>query len=237
MATEIETTDLSRISAPRTAAFFRVEGTLLNRGALAASAYLAANGQGFRERFLRLGGIALAAPVFGILGQNDRTMANRVAYLALRNMSEDRVSVLGREYFDDVLKGKLLASGLDLLKRMKQEGHMTVLLSEGIEEVVGPLRDELSDVDHFVCNRLEFRDGDCTGRLLDPIIGGHETRRWVTRFAEEHNIDLGRSVAYAAHGPDLLLLAAVGSPCAVNPDFTLRRAAEEAEWPVMEYRV
>jgi phosphoserine phosphatase len=221
----------------RTAAFFRVEGTILSRGVLAASAYLAANGQGLRERIIRLGGIALAAPIYGLLGQNDRTMANRAAFLAFRRMSEDRVTALGREYFDDVLKGKLLQSGLDLLKKAKQDGHITVLLSESIEEIVGPLRDELSDVDYLVTNHIEFRDNECTGRLLDPIIGGHETRRWVTRFAEDNGIDLAGSIAYAAHGPDLLLLAAVGQPCAVNPDFTLRRAAEEAEWPVMDYRV
>ncbi len=221
----------------KTAAFFRVEGTVVSRGVLAASAYLAANGQGFRERALRIGGIALAAPIYGLLGQNDRTMANRVAFLAFRGMSEDRVITIGREYFDDVLKGTVLASGVDLIRKAKAEGHTTVLLSESIEPIIGALTEVVPDVDHLVCNQIEFRDGDCTGRLLDPVIGGHETRRWVQRFADENGIDLTRSMAYAAHGPDLLMLAAVGSPCAVNPDFTLRRAAEEAEWPVMEYRV
>jgi len=220
------------------AAFFRVEGTLVSRGVLAASAYLAANGQGMKERLLRLGGLAIATPVYSVLGQADRTMANRLAYLPFRRMSEDRISVLGGEYFDDVLKDKLLERGIDLLKQARKDGYVTVLLSEGISEVVGPLKDHLgSHVDHLVCNRLEFKDHECTGRLLEPIIGRFESRKWVTTFAAEHDIDLSESVAYAAHGPDLLLLSAVGNPCAVNPDFSLRRAAEEAEWPVMEYRV
>ena len=55
------------------------------------------------------------------------------------------------------------------------------------------------------------------------------------RRIAEHGIDLGRSIAYAGHGPDLLLLAAVGRPCVVNPDFTLRKAAKEADWPVVDY--
>lgn len=220
------------------AAFFRVEGTLLTRGVLAASAYLAANGQGMKERLLRLGGVALATPMYSLLGQTDRTMANRLAYLPFRRMSEDRVAVLGAEYFEDVLTDKVLKSGIELLKQARKDGYVTVLLSEGITDVVGPLRTHLGDiVDHHVCNRLEFKDGECTGRLLEPIIGGFESRKWVTTFAKEHDIDLANSVAYAAHGPDLLLLSAVGNPCAVNPDFSLRRAAEEADWPVMEYRV
>ena len=33
----------------------------------------------------------------------------------------------------------------------------------------------------------------------------------------------------------VMLMGAVGEPCAVNPDFTLRRAAEQANWPVVYY--
>ena len=221
----------------KTAAFFRVEGTILSRGVLAASAYLAANGQGLSERLMRLGGVALAAPIYGLFGQNDRTLANRVAHLAFRNMSEDRVSTIGAEYYEDVLKEKLLDSGLDLIKKARSEGHVIVLMSENVSHIMSPLADDIGHVDHLVCNRLEFKDRVCTGRLLDPVIGGHESKRWAAKFADEQGIDLNRSVAYAAHGPDLLFLTAVGHPCAVNPDNTLRRAAREADWPVVEYSV
>ena len=222
----------------KTAAFFRVEGTIVSRGVLAATSYIAANGQGLTERALRVGGLALTAPLYSVLGQTDRTMANRMAYLSFRNMREDRVALIGREYYDEVLKEKVLDSGVELLKQAKRDGHTTVLLSEGLDHVVQPLAKALGrSVDHFVCNHLEYRDQFCTGRLLEPVIGGHETRKWLKAFADEHQIDLAKSVAYAAHGPDLLLLAAVGNPCAVNPDFALRRAATEADWPVMEYRV
>jgi phosphoserine phosphatase len=69
------------------------------------------------------------------------------------------------------------------------------------------------------------------------VIGGHDSALWVRRYAEENHIDLAGSVVYAAHGPDLLLLSAVGRPCAVNPDFTLRRAARQADWPILDYDV
>ena len=219
-----------------TAAFFRVEGTLVSQGTLAATAYLASNAQGFAERAWRLGGVALAAPIFGLLGQNDRTMANRALHLAYRGMSEDRIAVLGEEYFEDVLKAKLLENGRDLLKKARGDGHRIVLLSEGLTTVMEPLAAHLGAIDDMICNRLEIKDGEATGKLLDPVVGGHDGGRLLLRYAAEHDIDLARSVAYAAHGPDMLLLAAVGSPCAVNPDFTLRRAARDADWPVMEYR-
>jgi putative phosphoserine phosphatase/1-acylglycerol-3-phosphate O-acyltransferase len=218
-----------------TAAFFRVEGTLVDRGALAASAYFASNAQGFAERALRVSALALGAPIYGFLANSDRTLATRAAYVTLRHMSEDRIVELADEYYDDILEDRLQERGKELVKQARKDGHRVVLVSEGIEQVVGRLRAELG-ADDLVCNRLEFKNNECTGKLLEPIVGGHDIGKWVRSYAREHGIDLARSVAYAAHGADLLLLSAVGRPCAVNPDFALRGAARDADWPVLEYR-
>jgi phosphoserine phosphatase len=222
---------------PNTAAFIRVEGSLTSRGAVSVAAYFAANARGFRERALRFGQVALTAPVYQLLGQSDRILANRLVYVSLRNMDEDRVRELAAEYFENVLREAVLEGGIELLKRARRLGHRIVLISDGLSLVIEPLVKHLRHVDDYVCNRLEFRGGVATGRLLDPVVGGHDSAGWAGRYAEEHGIDLGGSIAYAAHGPDVLLLSEVGHPCAVNPDFTLRQAARQARWPVMDYRV
>lgn len=224
------------MTSRNTAAFFRVEGIVLDRGVLAASAYIAANAKKFGERALRLGLVALAAPVHGLLGQTDRALAHRLVHLAFRGMSEDRVSVLAEEYAEDILKDKILDQGQELMKRARAEGHRVVLLSDGIAPIMEPLARHLKHHDELVCNRLEFRDGEATGKLLDPIVGGAAGGRWLQRYAAEHGLDLAHSSAYGSHGPDMLLLSAVGRPCAVNPDFVLRRSAKDADWPVVEYR-
>lgn len=219
-----------------TAAFFRVEGILLSRGVLAASAYIAANAKKFGERALRLGLVALAAPMHTVLGQTDRALAHRLVHLAFRGMTEDRVAVLAEEYAEDILKDKVLDQGLELMKRAQGEGRRVVLLSDGIATIMQPFARHLRHFDELVCNHLEFRDGEATGRLLEPIIGGASGGRWLQNYAGEHAIDLAHSSAYGSHGPDMLLLAAVGKPCAVNPDFVLRRSARDADWPIIEYR-
>lgn len=221
--------------ASHTTAFFRVEGILVDRGALAASAYFASNAQGLAERAFRVSALALGAPVYGWLAQTDRTLATRAAYLSLRHMSEDRIAELADEYFEEILRDRIYERGKELVKQARKDGHRVVLLSEGIEQVVGRLAGELG-ADTCVCNRLEFVRGEATGKLLEPVIGGHDSSNWVKRYAAEHDVDLRRSVAYAAHGADILLLSAVGRPCAVNPDFSLRAAARDADWPVLEYR-
>lgn len=224
------------MSTTKTAAFFRAEGVVIETGVVASAAYMAANRAGLRERAFRFGQAALAAPIYGLLGQNDRTLGNRVAHLSYRDMTEDRIVVLAEEYVEDILKDRILNRGVELMRKAKKQGHQVVLLSENIEQIIHPLAEHLRVVDQTVCNRLEFRDGLATGRLREPIIGGHDGGRWLEAYASEHQIDLPNSVAYAAHGPDLLLLAEVGGACAVNPDYTLRRAAKEADWPVIEYR-
>ena len=219
-----------------TAAFFRVEGIVLDHGVLAASAYIAANAKKFGERALRLGLVALAAPIHGVLGQTDRALAHRLVHLAFRGMSEDRVTVLAEEYAEDILKDKTLDQGLELMKRARDEGRRVVLLSDGIASIMRPFAQHLRHFDELVCNHLEFRDGEATGKLLDPIVGGASGGRWLQHYAAEHGLDLARSTAYGSHGPDMLLLSAVGRPCAVNPDFVLRRSARDADWPIIEYR-
>jgi len=218
------------------AAFFRAEGVLISRGVVHAAAWMAGQRAGLRERALRFGQAALAAPLFGLLGQNDRSLGNRVAHLAYRDITDDRVHVLAEEYVDDILDEKILESGVELIKKARKAGHRVVVISEGISEIMERVVDKyFRGVDDLVCNHLEYKAGKATGKLLDPIVGGYEGGRWVQGFATEHGIDLAKSVAYAGHGPDLLLLSAVGQPCVVNPDFTLRKAAREADWPVVDY--
>ena len=223
------------MSEAKAAAFFRAEGVLLSTGVVHAAAFMAAQRAGIRERAFRFGQAALAAPVFGLLGQNDRSLGNRVAHLCYRDMTDDRVAVLAEEYVEDVLKEKILDSGLELMKKARRDGRRIVVISEGISEIMEEVRPHLRYVDELVCNRLEYRDHKATGRLLEPVIGGYEGGKWLRDYATRNGIDLDASVAYAGHGPDLLLLSAVGEPCVVNPDFTLRKAAREADWPVVEY--
>ena len=225
------------MSTAKSAAFFRVEGAIVPSGVVSAAAYFAANGSGFTERAVKLGQVALTAPLYRLLGQSDRILANRLGYLPLRNLSEDRIAELAEEYFEGMLRPRVLSRGLELLREARAQGRRVVLISDGLSEVVAPLVDHVRYADDYVCNRLEFRDGYATGRLLEPVIGGHDLADWARRYAEEHALDLAQSVVYAAHGPDLLLMSSVGKRCAVNPDFTLRRAARPSDWPIIDYDV
>jgi len=215
------------------AAFFRVEGTLLDRPSLAAAAWLAGNARGLGERALRLGNVALAAPLSIAGSFASGATATRMTWMGLRGMTEDRVEVLAEEYFDEYVKEKVLEVGERLLKRARKEGRRVVLLSDNIEQIAGRLAEQVG-ADDLICNRLEIARGKATGRLEEPVVGGHLAGQWARGFAKDNDIDLDLSWAYAAHGGDSLLLSAIGKPCAVGPDLRLRRIARDNDWPVVE---
>lgn len=214
--------------SPASAAFFRVEGTLIARPTALTVAWLAANAQELGERVARLAGLGLSLPVWGA----DPGLGRRLGWSALRGTSEDRLIVLGEEYFHTWLADAVLPVGRDLLARARADGRRVVLLSDNLESVMAPLK-ELLGADDLVANRMELRNGRATGRLLDPVISslsGTELRA----YASQHGLDLRSSCGYGAATEDAVLLSAVGLPCAVGPDRGLRRMARDHHWPVVE---
>ena len=151
------------------ATFWRVEGSLLNLGAVRPVAFFTWNAQRFSERWLRRGGVALLALIRPFLFAFDRIFATRVLHTLLRGVSCDRLDLLGEEYFNYVLKPKLKPKGIAKLKEARARGARVVLVSQGLDHVMRPLARHL-EVDYLIANRLEFRDGLATGRLLSPVI-------------------------------------------------------------------
>ncbi|MFB3127440.1 MAG: haloacid dehalogenase-like hydrolase, partial [Candidatus Acidiferrales bacterium] len=156
--------------------FWRVEGSLLNLGAVRPVAFFTWNAQTFAERWARRGGLGLLALVRPLLYATDRIFATRVLHALLRGVSRDRLDLLGEEYFDYVLKPRLKRRGVEKLKEILAANAAgdgangsVVLVSQGLDHVMCPLANYLG-VERLLANRLEFRDGRATGRLLDPVI-------------------------------------------------------------------
>jgi long-chain acyl-CoA synthetase len=151
------------------ATFWRVEGSLLNLGAVRPVAFFTWNAQSFSERWMRRGGVALLALIRPLLYGFDRIFATRALHTLLRGVSRDRLDLLGEEYFDYVLKPQLKPNGVAKLKEAQARGAHIALVSQGLDHVMRPLAQYLG-VERLIANRLEFRDGLATGRLLSPVI-------------------------------------------------------------------
>jgi long-chain acyl-CoA synthetase len=148
--------------------FWRVEGSLLNLTAVRPVGFFAWNSQSFLQRWTRRGAmavLALARPFFYV---TDRVFATRLLHTVLRGVSRDRLDLLGEEFFEYFLKSRLKQQGISKMKAAAA-GSEIVLVSQGLDHVMRPLAKHLG-VARFVSNRLDFREGIATGRLLDPVI-------------------------------------------------------------------
>jgi long-chain acyl-CoA synthetase len=146
-----------------------VEGSLLELTTVRPVAFFTWNAQTFAERWMRRGLVLLMALLRPFLYVANRTFATRVAHTPLRGISRDRLDLLGEEYFQYQLQPYLRPDGVRQLKELVESGAKVVLVSQGLGQVMRPLARHLG-VKWVIANRLEFRDGFATGRLLDPVI-------------------------------------------------------------------
>ena len=167
-------------SAAAPTVYWRVEGSLLDLTVVRPVAFFTWNAQTFSERFRRRGLIFLMAVLRPFLYSTNRKFATRMVHTVLRGVTRDRLDLLGEEYFQYKLRPRLKERGVQQVQELVQSGADVVLVSQALDHMMRPLAQHLG-VKHIVANRLEFRDGVATGRLLDPVI---RPRGAFARFRE-----------------------------------------------------
>src|SRR6266850_1188936 len=158
--------------------YWRAEGSLLELGAMRPVGFFTWNSQSFSERWARrlgMAGMALARP-FAYAA--NRTFATRFLHTLLRGISRDRLDLLGEEYFHYVLKPQLRREAAGKLIEAVRDGERIVLVGQLLENILRPLAHHFG-IDSFISNRLEFRDGQATGRLMDPIVRPRGPFAWI----------------------------------------------------------
>jgi long-chain acyl-CoA synthetase len=111
----------------------------------------------------------------------------------LSGVTRDRLDSLGEEYFEYILKKQLKAEGVERLRACVAEkgAENVVLVSQGLDHVMRPLAQFLG-VSRLVSNRLEFRNGIATGRLLDPVIRPRSPKAWAFQRSADGRVPTDR---------------------------------------------
>ncbi len=141
-----------------TSMFWRVEGSLLNLTAVRPVGFFAWNAQTFLERWARRGSMGVLAVLRPFLYLTHRVFATRVLHSVLRGVSEDRLHLLGDEYFHYVLKPRLKPSGVAKLKEALASGGEVILVSQGLNYIMDPLAKHLG-VKRFCATGWNFAMG------------------------------------------------------------------------------
>jgi long-chain acyl-CoA synthetase len=201
------TQDLNR--AARETIFWRVEGSLLEMGALRPVGYFTWNAQSFAERWARRGGMALMALTRPVAYAANRVFATRLLHTLLQGISRDRLDLLGEEYFHYVLRPQLKRQSLEKLKEALACGERIVLVSQGLDHVMRPLA-QFAGAPYLIANRLEFRDGRSTGRLGEPVIRPRGPLAWLASGVADGRVPREKLVRQLGFAESEILDASIG---------------------------
>jgi HAD superfamily hydrolase (TIGR01490 family) len=216
----------------RRAAFYDLDGTLVDSNLVHAALYILQNLGPWGARIGYLASFVARAPQLYLAERQDRRVLNVVLFEALKGVSHDRLFAIGEEYCDRVLMDHVYSKALDLIESNRLAGLAPVLVTGSPDFIVAPFARRLKIAD-FVANRLVTSRGRATGRLKEPVMAGSEKAAWCTAWARARGVELGECWGYADSFYDLPFLAALGHPVAVNPDRRLYATAMSRRWPVM----
>ena len=220
---------------PRIAAFFDVDGTILDGNVVHAYAHLATLGLSPTRRALWALRFALWIPVFLAIDTVSRRTFNRVFYRHYGGLDVQSIVHAADETFPSFGLPRLLPQAETAVRTHQESGHIVAIVSGTTSFLAQPLADYLC-VDEVFTAQLEVEHGRFTGRLAAPPLSDERKAEVVRDFAETHAIDLEQSHAYGDSAADLPMLRAVGHPVAVNPSRRLRAVARRSGWRVEDWQ-
>ncbi|HEX4338449.1 MAG TPA: HAD-IB family hydrolase [Polyangiaceae bacterium] len=217
------------------ASYFDVDGTLVSTNLVHPTVFYLMNQATPVATLRKLGRAFLRAPSLAVAELVDRRMFNEMLFASYEGMSEDRLVLLADEAFEKVIRPSLYRSGLDLIAKSRDAGHEIVLVSGALEPILRLVGEHIGGAT-TIGNRLEIKDGICTGKLLKPVIAGPEKARVVREHARANGHDLDECFAFSDSYSDIPMLSVVGHPAAVNPDKRLALLAKAYDWPTFDLK-
>jgi HAD superfamily hydrolase (TIGR01490 family) len=217
------------------AAFFDLDKTIIaGSSTLAFGKPLYRAGFLQRGTLLRLGVAQISYMLFG--ADEDSLERARDEMLDLvSGWHRAEVDAIVAQTLDDVIEPLVFAEALFLIDEHKRAGREVYVVSASPEEFVRPIA-ALVGIDRVIATKIRT---DGLGRYvpeLERYVMGPGKADAMRDVAERDGIDLEGSFAYTDSFTDMPMLEAVGNPVPVNPDKELREAAEEREWPTLEFQ-
>jgi HAD superfamily hydrolase (TIGR01490 family) len=212
------------------ASYFDVDGTLVSTNLVQPTLYYLVNQGTPVKSALRLGRALLKGPSMTLAEMVDRRLFNELLYSTYAGMSEDRLSLLSEDVFENVIRPSIYPNARSLVERSRLTGHKVVFISGALDWIVRRVAEHLG-AHEIIANRLEMKDRIATGKLLKPVVAGPEKARLIREHARENNHDLNECFAFSDSYSDVPMLSVVGHPAAVNPDRRLALLAKAYSWP------
>ena len=218
----------------RQAAFFDLDRTLLS----GASAHVV-------SRVLRETGVvtrnipgeSLLYQVFETFGENLPSMVlGRQAVVAMRGHLQSAVREAAEHAAPDLV-AMVQPYAQKVMDEHRANNRLVVLATTTPRDLIEPFA-SLMGFDAVIATTYGVdSDGAYTGELVGSYVWSRGKKDAVKLWCSENEVDIAASYAYSDSVFDEPLLAAVGHPYCVNPDWRLRLMAATRRWPVMHLDV
>jgi putative phosphoserine phosphatase/1-acylglycerol-3-phosphate O-acyltransferase len=216
------------------AAFFDLDRTLLSgASAHVVSKVLRETGVVNRD----IPGESLLYQVFEMFGENLPSMVlGRQAVHAMRGHSRDDVRAAAEKAAPELVS-MVQPYAQQVIDSHRNAGRKVVLATTTPSDLIAAFA-RLMEFDDVVATTYGVdADGRYTGEIEGPYVWSRGKRDAVAAWCDANGVDMSQSFAYSDSVYDEPLLASVGHPHCVNPDWRLRLMAAVRRWPVMNLDV
>jgi len=222
------------LSPDRKAAVFDLEGTLVDTNVVESYLWVAARllPSGL-DRARLLARVGAHLPTWFLLDKRDRSDFLRSFYKVYEGAPLESITEQAEELFVNVLLAKAYPDGLARVRKHRDAGHKTVLVTGALDVLTMPFR---SLFDEVIATSIGIDNGVLTGQLISPPPIGEARSTAISEWAESKGIELDEVVAYGDSSSDLPLLSNVGFPVVVNPDVPLASEARRQGWHMEHWR-
>ena len=216
------------------AAFFDLDRTLLSgASAHVVSKVLRETGVVTRE----VPGETVLYKVFETFGENLPSMVlGRQAVVAMKGHARNQVRAAAESAVEGLVT-LMQPYARNVMERHRAEGRRVVLATTTPRDLIEPFARAVGFDDVIATTYAVDADGNYNGELDGPYVWSRGKRDAVRAWAASNGVEMGESWAYSDSVFDEPLLASVGHPVCVNPDFRLRLMAAARRWPVTNFDV
>ena len=218
--------------ASQTAAFFDVDGTIVEGNVVRYYAYLRTCKMTQLQKALWITLFLPKVPYYMLLDAFSRRRFSQAFYRNYTNLSPTQLDGLAQDNFRALMQPRIYPGSLDQLRKHQDRNDLIVLVTNSLETLVKPLADQIQ-ASAMIAARLCQQGGAFTGELEGGPLTDRSKAEAIVSFSKERQLDLSRCYAYADSLDDIPMLEAAGYARVVNPGRRLRKIALAKKWKIL----
>jgi len=215
------------LSPSRHLAAFDLENTLIASNVVDSYSWVATRHLPPADRMRFVLKTLREAPGMLALDRKDRGDFLRHFYRRYEGAPVERVTADTWDLWAEHLYLKAYPAAIRRVRRHRELGHRTILITGALDVLVQPFRPLFDEV---VAARLEVVDGRYTGALEEAPCTGEARALAIREYCDAEGLSLEECVAYADSASDLPMLEVVGHPVAVNAEPKLAAITRKRGW-------